>query len=420
MRAIQDIVDALASQIGQPVGVDDRRYRSVAYSAHAGEMDEVRRASILRREAPVAAREHLETLGLERATGAVRIAARPDLGMQARVCVPVRFNGVLTGFLWLFDRPEAHTADTERAVDQCCGELGAELYRGLRLADEERFREAELVDSLVRCTGNVGAGVAAQELVAGGLASASRYVVMVAVCGARSGIAGPNEREVGFRVAVERLRRGMRPRQMAASVTANDIVVVVGLEGEDLTRWATTLRAAVAEHLDVVDSSAIVVGVGAPRATLAGAREAYREAVASTRMAGMVGALALWDRLGAYRVVGELLGERDPLALLPQTLRRLLDDPDAQTLVCTAESYLEHAGDAQASAAELFIHRSSLYNRLHRIEEVAGMSLRCGDDRLELHLGIRLWRLATGHGMPGAGDELQAPMAARARVGATR
>ncbi|MBN9622586.1 MAG: helix-turn-helix domain-containing protein, partial [Actinobacteria bacterium] len=66
---------------------------------------------------------------------------------------------------------------------------------------------------------------------------------------------------------------------------------------------------------------------------------------------------------------------------------------EALSLIETLERYLDLGGDARAAAEQLFIHRSSLYGRLHRIEEVAGVDLHSGEDRLELHLGVRLWRL---------------------------
>jgi DNA-binding PucR family transcriptional regulator len=62
----------------------------------------------------------------------------------------------------------------------------------------------------------------------------------------------------------------------------------------------------------------------------------------------------------------------------------------------TLETYLEYAGDATRSAAALFLHRSSFYSRLHRIEGLAGVDLKSGADRLELHLGLRLWRMGGG------------------------
>jgi DNA-binding PucR family transcriptional regulator len=65
-------------------------------------------------------------------------------------------------------------------------------------------------------------------------------------------------------------------------------------------------------------------------------------------------------------------------------------------LARTAEEYLDRAGDAQATAEKLIIHRSTLYQRLSRIEQLCDLDLqRSGDDRLATHLGLRLLRLLT-------------------------
>jgi DNA-binding PucR family transcriptional regulator len=72
---------------------------------------------------------------------------------------------------------------------------------------------------------------------------------------------------------------------------------------------------------------------------------------------------------------------------VPEALARLLPHPE---LVETLEAYLDRAGDAQAAAAALFIHRTTLYHRLRRIERVAEVDLHDGDDRLLLHMALRL------------------------------
>ena len=66
---------------------------------------------------------------------------------------------------------------------------------------------------------------------------------------------------------------------------------------------------------------------------------------------------------------------------------------DADTLVATLEAYLDRGGDVAAVAAALHIHRTSLYHRLRRIEAIAQASLGDGDDRLRLHIGLRIRRL---------------------------
>ena len=72
----------------------------------------------------------------------------------------------------------------------------------------------------------------------------------------------------------------------------------------------------------------------------------------------------------------------------------MLSDPANAPLVDTLEAYLDLAGDAKATAEALTLHRATLYYRLNRIEEITGARLKTGDDRLALHLGLRLARLS--------------------------
>jgi PucR C-terminal helix-turn-helix domain len=44
------------------------------------------------------------------------------------------------------------------------------------------------------------------------------------------------------------------------------------------------------------------------------------------------------------------------------------------------------------------VHRTTLYHRLNRVEQVSGLSLRDGRDRLLLHLALRL---SDRYGAPG-------------------
>jgi len=47
-----------------------------------------------------------------------------------------------------------------------------------------------------------------------------------------------------------------------------------------------------------------------------------------------------------------------------------------------------------AAARSLHVHRATLYRRLARAEELTGLRLASGDDRLRAHLALRMWRLA--------------------------
>ena len=52
--------------------------------------------------------------------------------------------------------------------------------------------------------------------------------------------------------------------------------------------------------------------------------------------------------------------------------------------------YLGCGAQAQQAAAQLHIHRTTLYWRLARVAELIPLDLRRGDDRLKLHLALTL------------------------------
>ncbi|MCU1655428.1 MAG: hypothetical protein JWO57_84, partial [Pseudonocardiales bacterium] len=47
-------------------------------------------------------------------------------------------------------------------------------------------------------------------------------------------------------------------------------------------------------------------------------------------------------------------------------------------------------GDIAATAAELHIHRTTLYYRLERIEALTGVNLKTSRQRDDLHMALRL------------------------------
>jgi sugar diacid utilization regulator len=392
---LQDLVDALAVELGRPVGLDDRRFRALAYSAHLDDVDEVRRASILHREAPRAVTEWLESLHVGETYELARVPSNSSLGMEARVCVPVRFKETLLGYLWLIDEPEQITDAEGRAALRCAADLGVELFRIRRLETQERAREAELVEQLV--LGSTAPTEPARELET--MVAVGGYAAIVLQARLTGAHLDPATVKVRLAASLEQVRHRVPPRQFLMLATHEEAIALVmvdsaGPEG----RARMVLAAAEDQFADEGDFHAWV-GVGAPREHLADLRESYAEAVDAARVAARVpgeGPIAAWSGLGSYRTITRLLRSTDPTPLIPLGLVDLLKAPEAAILVSTLETYLDHAGDAQAAAAALFVHRSTLYNRLHRIEELTGFDLRHGDDRLELHIGLRMWRLAEG------------------------
>jgi DNA-binding PucR family transcriptional regulator len=100
-----------------------------------------------------------------------------------------------------------------------------------------------------------------------------------------------------------------------------------------------------------------------------------------------------WDELGAYASLLRIpQGGRARHALPSELLRLLAIDSDGQ-LTSTIHAYLDHGGSSSEAAEALHIHRTTLYYRLGRVQELAGLDLADGRTRLALHVGLELLRV---------------------------
>jgi DNA-binding PucR family transcriptional regulator len=138
------------------------------------------------------------------------------------------------------------------------------------------------------------------------------------------------------------------------------------------------------------------VGIGGIRQHLAESHCAYLEARQSADVARITGALGptvSYSRLGVYALLAKLAPDELADVIHPGIRLLAVTDPGRHDLLETLRGYLDNAGDAQRTAAQLHIHRATLYYRLRRIEELTAIDLSRGDDRLVAHLSIKLVRL---------------------------
>lgn len=399
MADLQGLVDALAADLGRPAGIDDRQFRAVAYSSHEDEVDPVRRASILHRAAPAEVTSWLEALGIKDAVGVRRIPANASLKMAARVCAPLRFEGALLGYLWLIDEPRPLSQAELVEVARYADEVSAALYRARRIEHEDRERELLLLAQIVGLRAGDASNASSELIHQGLLAPAGWYAVLVAQAAHHDHEEMPDSVRTRLAAAADQLRRRAPPRHVLLQLGGDAVIGVLACSAPgEVERRAQALADAAEAHLTDMPGWTPIVACGAEQPLVAGLAESYRQArqtLGIARALGCVGTVT-WSSLGAFRTLAELLNGREPGTFIGGALRRLLVAGDAAVLLETLERYLDHAGDARAAAGELYIHRSTLYGRLHRIEEISGLDLRSGFARFELHLGLRLWRLGGG------------------------
>jgi hypothetical protein len=371
---LQEIVDALSVRLGRPVVVDDIDLRPLAYSIQFGELDAVRTASILGRTAPDAARSTLFGHGIRTALEPVRIPAHPAIGMEARICIPILRNGRRLGFLWLIeDRPVGD--DELRLARAAVSEAASVLQSEADSQADRRRREQELITALLSPDERASAAAAA-------VLEADHYVPprpLIVCVGSGSAIAD----------ALDRFRARVPVKHALCGEVDGRATCIVGAQAPMRgAQLAEALRSVLAQQ----GAGSVHVGEGHAIGELSDAPTSHRHALAALRVAVDRGEdVARWDDLRAYRLLTSL--PATALDDIPAGLRGLLSGGHEQ-LVLTLETYLDHAGDVKSTAAELWLHRTSLYYRLRRIEEVAGVDLNRGEDRLLCHVALRLSRLA--------------------------
>lgn len=370
----QVLVDALSVAVGRPVLLDDHDLAPLAFSRQ-WEVDVVRSHSILSRGASAEVREALLRQGIESAQDVIHTAPVPELGMEGRICMPVRHEGEVLGYLWLLDPRDDLGEELIEYVRRTARETASLLASSQRREIADEF---ELLESLrspdIRRREAAVATAKSRHL------SAADPIVVSLLSAAEAG----GDPLHGARRAARRLSLG---HAIVASV-AEGAALVASL-GDPVLRLLP--EGEIATWLLDLSGPGLAIGQSAP-ISLATLDTGFRQAEVALRVARSRrgGPAAAWSALGADRVIAQL--PSGVQADFPDPLLRLIEGEP--TLAETLAVFLDAGGDIKATASALSLHRSGLYYRLRRIEEIAGLDLDSGDDRLLAHLALRTVRMS--------------------------
>ncbi|MFC8969792.1 PucR family transcriptional regulator [Streptomyces sp. NPDC057094] len=396
----QELVDEISALLGVPATLENRDFELIAFGAYDSEgdldpsaLDPVRTRSILTRRSTTAVRTWFEGFGITRATGPVRIPPTPEAGVyRGRICLPVRHRSVVLGYVWLLDDDPGPTDAQLAAAMQVTSRIGAlladeaqagaDLTRELRavLTAERGWQRDMAVAELRTALGPRGEGLHA--------------VLCVAPWPSADPDDAPSARTVPGATALCTVPWG---------TTGQSLALLVRLRSADVLTPALTaatrfVREAEGGRGEGAAGAGPGGGGGRAAAGVSGARVglgelggAWQEAASAARAAlaePRLGPVAEWGAIGPYRLLTALPPEsaHDPVV-------QVLLAPAHRELARTAEVFLDLAGQAGRTAAELGIHRQTLYYRLSRVEQLTGLDLDDGEDRLLLHMALKGARL---------------------------
>jgi GAF domain-containing protein len=141
------------------------------------------------------------------------------------------------------------------------------------------------------------------------------------------------------------------------------------------------------------------VGVSPPvtgAAAMPGALASARRCLTALLALGRRGVVGGPEALGVYRFLLSAGGPGEAAEFVQLTIGPLLEHDAARgtELARTLEEYLASGRQHSATAERLHIHPNTLYQRLTRIGAVLGEDWREADNALDLHVALRLHRLA--------------------------
>lgn len=368
---LQAVAEGLAYRLRRAVAIDDPRMHLLLHTAHHGPVDPTRMESILRLQPPDHVVRYFRSCDIAAAQEPLRVPARPDLQLLSRVVAPLRADGMLIGYLWIIDEDESLT-DQELAMVGEAAEAAAELLRRRMLAADTRgARAQQLAQALLGGDASAAALLRKEELW-----TTDEVRVL------RVEPTAPVTREALVRAS----RDVGRQRSLVAEAGRRALVLVAP---------SADVAALSASVCSATGAAWCSLGSMTP---LANASQSAHEAELAARIASAVppaGQLVDWDELGVYRLLMHLPLDRLPAGAIPPQLLPLLESEGGRDLVRTVETYLDLAGDARSTVAALNVHRTSLYYRLGRFTELTGLNLADGEQRLQVHLGLKLLRLLT-------------------------
>jgi purine catabolism regulator len=367
-RGIDELVRALSAAIGGAVVVLDSRGEVLASRAFRRRLSD-----------EAVDRVRVETRARRVNGGSASSGFVPDhpelAGRSLVLPVSTRVRGAPDA--WLLAAGDARgLGDFERLIlQQAATVVALELMRQRAMRDTERRLAGDVLAEVL--TGGLEGREVASRLAPFGVGETAAVLVL-----------SPPDPAA----AELELDRHLRDAEVGALVaTRGELLcaVVDAADGVDPVELAAGAQAA-------LGGDAAQVKAAASRAAPVGVlRRSFHEARCALTVVAVAsdGAprVASYRDLGAFQLLLSLQDD-EALALYRDSVLGPLENGGGDygdELIRSLEAFIEHNGQWERAARELYCHRHTLRYRIRRVEELTGRDLRSAKDRIELWLAIQ-------------------------------
>jgi DNA-binding PucR family transcriptional regulator len=381
------LAQSIADRTRGMISIEDEQSHVLAYSASSDEADELRRLTILGRAGPP---EHLEWIGqwgifdALRASGdVVRVAERPELGLQPRLAVgihlPDRRHG-FAGTIWL-QQGSAPLADDVEEILRGGAVLAARIMS--RLAATPSAHTLRVQELLGLSGEDVDIEAVAAEL---GI-----------IADGRAALVGFHGDDTSVPTDVIALSASAFRADAQVASSGGRVYVLLPKIGapSSVMSWVRGVVAALHRELGLTLRSVVAAPLAGLTTAAAARVEVDRVIDSAHRHPGAIGQVTWLDEARTTVLLDEIVSQvaGQPRLVDPRVRRLREQDP---MLADTLAAYLDGFGDISAVAQRLHVHPNTVRYRVRRIEKLLSTSLDDADDRLVLALGLRATERALG------------------------
>ncbi|MGW2822776.1 PucR family transcriptional regulator [Streptomyces sp. NPDC001443] len=302
--------------------------------------------------------------------------------IRDRLITLIRTHGEILGVLALVDTRDEADEHTVLALEHAAASLALELTHLRNLAEVELRLHRELADDLL--AGTDGPSAYARSEAAGHDLHGSHYIVVVQWS---NRTADDSFAQTVSRAAVAVGMRSLLTRRF------DHVVLITGDRPH-----ARALYEALARETGTRSGT---IGVSAPCDSVDDIPHHYQEAQRALdvrRHSRERYGATFFDELGLYRILGPGNDYRELETFVHEWLGQLIDYDSRHhaAMVETLARYFDCGGNYNETADFLAIHRSTLRYRLQRIRDISGHDLANVEDRLNLQVATRVWKIVLG------------------------
>ncbi|WP_284645515.1 PucR family transcriptional regulator [Paenibacillus silviterrae] len=352
------------------------------------------------REYTVDALQHGQKRELKAANRPLRMERRLNQALTSCLVAPIVLNDELLGDITCWQLHREFIEEDVLVLERSMVLLALEFVKALTKADvEQTYKDPFLHDILLGRTSDTTAAVG-QALRYGWDVTGNHQVMSAAIH-----VNGREYDTYGDLSVKRRLLQRVNfffddfGLKVMATMLKGELVLICPQSLGD-ERKLPQLGAALRQRLlSELDGSEITVGIGRRHRGVEGIHSSYMESRKALQLGKPLekdGCIP-YEELGVYRILGSLEDKYDTelKSLYADTVGRLAayDELHDASLVATLESYFANNGSVSVTADRLYVHGNTVKYRLQKIEQLTDCGVHDAEQRLLLHMGLKIHRL---------------------------